>query len=197
MEKITQFLEFSTIHGLYHISTSVRYSRLFWIWVVIGGFSGAGYLIYTAFQNWEQSPISTTIETLPISQITFPNVTVCPPRNSFLNLNYDIMQSQNITLDNNARKELFDYSLDVINDEFYEEIMANLSKVEDPDRFYNWYHGYATDAVFPADITHSMKFVSLNAIFLSFPIGCQFQFQILAHRWLDSSMLHSCSTSCT
>ena len=54
-----------------------------------------------------------------------------------------------------------------------------------------------TDAVFLADITHSMKFVSLNVIFLSFPIGCQFQFQILAHRWLDSSMLHSCSTSCT
>ena len=54
-----------------------------------------------------------------------------------------------------------------------------------------------TDAVFPADRTHSMKFVSLNAIFLSFPIGCQFQFQILADRWLDSSMLHSCSTSCT
>ena len=28
-----------------------------------------------------------------------------------------------------------------------------------------------TDAVFPADITHSMKFVSLKFIFLSFPIG--------------------------
>ena len=29
----------------------------------------------------------------------------------------------------------------------------------------------STDAVFPADITHSMKFVSLKFIFLSFPIG--------------------------
>ena len=28
-----------------------------------------------------------------------------------------------------------------------------------------------TDAVFPADIKHSMKFVSLNVTFHSFPIG--------------------------
>ena len=139
MEKITQFLEFSTIHGLYHISTSVRYSRLFWIWVVIGGFSGAGYLIYTAFQNWEQSPISTTIETLPISQITVPNVTVCPPKTSLLDLNYDIKQSENVTLDNDSRKKLFAFALDVIQEEFYKEMMKNLSKVEDPDRYYNWF----------------------------------------------------------
>ena len=37
---------------------------------------------------------------------------------------------------------------------------------------YYWiYLHTATDAVFLADITHSMKFVSLNVIFLSFPIG--------------------------
>ena len=30
---------------------------------------------------------------------------------------------------------------------------------------------FCTDAVFLADITHPMKFVSLNVIFLSFPIG--------------------------
>ena len=29
----------------------------------------------------------------------------------------------------------------------------------------------STDAVFPADIKHSMKFVSLNVTFHSFPIG--------------------------
>ena len=144
MEHIKTFLDTSTVHGLSRISGTRKLSRLFWILVVISGFIGSVYLIHISFYNWEKSPISTTTETLPISQITFPNVTVCPPRNSFLNLNYDIMLSQNKTLDNKARKELFDYSLDVINDEFYEEIMANLSKVEDPDRFYNWYHGYAT-----------------------------------------------------
>ena len=61
----------------------------------MGGFTGAGYLIAKSFDNWKQSPISTTIETLPISQITFPNVTVCPPKNSVLNLNYDVVESNN------------------------------------------------------------------------------------------------------
>ena len=53
-----------------------------------------GYLIHLAFDNWHQSPISTTIETWPISQITFPNVTICPPKNLFLNLNYNILQAK-------------------------------------------------------------------------------------------------------
>ena len=87
VEDIKQFFELSTIHGLQYFSIVRKWSRLFWILVVFGGFTGAGYLINESFNNWKQSPISTTIETVPISQITFPNVTVCPPRNLFLNLN--------------------------------------------------------------------------------------------------------------
>ena len=79
--------------------------------VIIGGFSGAGHLIFTSFNNWEQNPISTTIETLPISHITFPNVTVCPPKNLFLNLNYDISKAENITIDEENRKALIEASL--------------------------------------------------------------------------------------
>ena len=142
MEQVKEFLDTSTIHGLSWISSARRWSSLFWILVVIGGFSGAGFLIYESFDNWKKSPITTMIETLPISQITFPNVTVCPPKNSFLNLNYDIKQSENVKLDNKTRHELTDFALDVIQSEFYKEMIANLSKVEDPDRYYNWYHGY-------------------------------------------------------
>ena len=142
MENIKTFFDTSTIHGLSWISGTRRWSRFYWIMIVALGFSGAGYLIYTSFHNWEQSPISTTIETLPISQITFPNITVCPPRNSFLNLNYDFKQSENIDIENKTRKELLDYALNVTQYEFYEEMLNNLSKVEDPDRYYNWFHGH-------------------------------------------------------
>ena len=107
-----------------------------------GGFSGAGYLIYTSFDNWNQSPISTTIETLPISQINFPNVTVCPPKDLFLNLNYDILQSEKVKLDNEKREKLIKDSLMAFQDQFYNEMMTNLSRVVDHDRYYNWYHGY-------------------------------------------------------
>ena len=112
MEHVKEFLDTSTIHGLSWISGTRKWSRYFWILTVILGFSGAGYLIYTSFDNWEQSPISTTIETLPISQIKFPNVTVCPPRNSFLNLNFDLEQSEKIKIDNSSRRKLFDFALD-------------------------------------------------------------------------------------
>ena len=130
MEHIQTFLESSTIHGLSWISSTRRWSRLFWILVVIGGFSGAGYLIYSSFDNWEKSPITTTIESLPISKITLPNITVCPPKNSYLNLNPLIMKSEKFKLDGKSRQQVLDYSLDVIQDAFYQEIMKNLSKIK-------------------------------------------------------------------
>ena len=142
MDEIKHFLELSTIHGLYHISAARDYANYFWVFTVLGGFSGAGYLIHTSFYNWEQSPISTTIETLPISQITFPNVTVCPPKQSFLTLNYDIHKSETLIVDEEIRKELFTYAMNLIQDNIQSEIMKNLSKVQNTERYYNWYHGY-------------------------------------------------------
>ena len=72
METIKNFFESSTVHGLNYISTTKKYVRLFWIIVVISGFTGAGVLIYFSFQDWNDNPIKTTIETLPIKiQINF------------------------------------------------------------------------------------------------------------------------------
>ena len=60
------FFESSTIHGLVYIATTKhRLIRLFWILVVIAGFTGAGVMIYQSFQSWADSPVKTTIETLP------------------------------------------------------------------------------------------------------------------------------------
>ena len=142
MKEIRQFLELSTIHGLSHISSSSKYGRLFWIFVVFAGFSGAGYIIYQSFYSWNQSPITTTIETKPISKITFPNVTVCPPKNSILNLNPNFIKSEHTFLNPETRKEMFKFAINAIQQSFYNEMMKNLSKVNDPDRNYNWYHGY-------------------------------------------------------
>ena len=173
MEQIKTFLDTSTIHGLSYISSSRKWSRLFWILVVIGGFSGAGYLIYESFDNWHQSPISTTIETLPISQITFPNVTVCPPKNLFLNLNYDILQAEKVKLDKNKRETLIEASLVVIQDHFHMEIMRNLSKVEDLDRYYNWYHGY-TQIRYPYHTDYNILQYNMNTYATSGNISTQY-----------------------
>ena len=114
MESIRNFLESSTIHGLSYISTTRKYVRVFWILVVIGGFSGAGVLIFTAFQSWADSPVKTTIETHPISEITFPKVTVCPPKNTYTDLNYNLMMTENMTLDNDTKKELTKYAAELL-----------------------------------------------------------------------------------
>ena len=94
MEGFKEFLDSSSIHGISYISSEKRFGRLFWIFIVLIGFTGAFLLIRQSFNDWEENPISTTSETLPMSHITFPNITVCPPRNSYLNMNFDIIQSE-------------------------------------------------------------------------------------------------------
>ena len=140
MEGVRTFLESSTIHGLTYISTTRKYARLFWILVVIGGFVGASFLIKESFDSWSESPIKTTVETLPISEIILPKMTVCPPKNTFTDLNYDLMMTENITLTQEMRDEMFKYAFDVINEDSFSG--NNWTKLHEEDRFYNWYYGY-------------------------------------------------------
>ena len=148
VEHIRLFLESSTIHGLAHISTSRKFVRLFWIIVVIAGFTGAGILINTSFHSWDESPVKTTIETLPIREIDFPKVTVCPPKDTYTNLNYGLSMTKNMALDNDTRKDLANSSVKHLHQNVYANAVKNLSLLEDDDRYYNWYHGY-TDIRIP------------------------------------------------
>ena len=141
MDGFKKFLESSTIHGLGYISTTRRLVKLFWILVVIGGFTGAGVLIYQSFQSWDESPVKTTIETLPITELRLPKVTVCPPKNTFTNLNYDLMMTENMTLDDVERSELTQYAVGLIQESVHKTVMKNLSLIEEQNRYYNWYFG--------------------------------------------------------
>merc|ERR1712155_195363 len=117
MENFRIFLESSTIHGLVYVSTTRKCVKLFWILVVIAGFSGAGYLIYRSFQDWADNPVKTTVAKRPITEITFPKVTVCPPKNTFTELNYDLMKIENFLLDNETINDLMDHFLITLSDE--------------------------------------------------------------------------------
>ena len=141
MEGVRTFLESSTIHGLTHISTTQKYARLFWILVVISGFVGASLLIKESFDFWGESPIKTTVETLPIAEIRFPKVTVCPPKNTFTDLNYDLMMTENMTLTEDMRDEMFKYAVEVLIEDKLSQ--NNWTKLHEEDRYYNWYHGYS------------------------------------------------------
>ena len=140
MEGVKSFLETSTIHGLSHIATGSKLAKLFWIFVVIFGFTGASIIIHQSFQDWAINPITTTIETLPISKIILPKVTVCPPKNTFTKLNHKLLILENITLEKYAREIMTHYVAEQIQNHNFKEAMSNLSQVEDENRYYNWYN---------------------------------------------------------
>ena len=143
MDYIKSFLENSTIHGLFYISTTRKVSRVIWILIVILAFSFAGVMINLSFNNWADNPIKTTIKTQPITKLTLPKVTVCPPKNTFTNLNYDLMLLENMTFDRDTRNELIHYVVEMIQNNAFSEVMSNLSLLEEENRYYNWYHGFS------------------------------------------------------
>ena len=148
MEGVRTFLESSTIHGLSYIATTRKFVRILWILIVIAGFIGAGFIINESFQNWQDSPVTTTIETLPKSQIEFPKVTVCPPKGTFTNLNYDLMMTKNMTLDPSLRENLFNLAMELIIQFQRPDTLTKLNLIDEENRFRNWYYGY-TDMKIP------------------------------------------------
>ena len=130
VKEVKEFLESSTIHGLSYIATNRSLARLFWIFVVTTGFTGAAVMIQQSFSSWADSPISTTIETRPITEIDFPNVTVCPPRNSFTSLYPDLVMARNLTLNETERKSLALLAYYSVYDENLREGLKNSSSID-------------------------------------------------------------------
>ena len=143
MNKVEDFLETSTIHGLIHISRNRKYAKLIWILVVIGGFTLASIMIQESFQTWADDPIKTTIESKSIKELHFPKLTVCPPKKTYTNLNFDIMKVENMTLDNKTRIGLKNIFLDYILNVTHQTVMNKINRIQDSNLYYNWYHGYS------------------------------------------------------
>ena len=103
-----EYLDSSSIHGLAYISSSQNIPlKCFWGCVVLGGVIGAIFIIQESFVLWRNHPIATSTETFPISEATFPRVTVCPPDDSNTVLNYDLMKASNMTISKDVREEMF------------------------------------------------------------------------------------------
>ena len=79
---ICSYFTETTVHGFrYIVEGRDLVERLFWVTVIVTGFVLSGILIQQSFENWEDTPLQTTIETvsLPIEQLDFPAITVCNP----------------------------------------------------------------------------------------------------------------------
>ena len=107
LSEAREFLEVSTIHGLVHISTGkTTLVRVCWALIVITCIFFGTSLISDAFESWEKTPIITTVNTQPIGKVTFPEITICPPRGSDTALNVDLRTALTAELEEPAREEL-------------------------------------------------------------------------------------------
>ena len=112
-----------------YISTTRRFVRVIWLWVVATGFVCSGILISQAFESWAASPISTTIETLPIELAKFPQISVSPPKNTFTNLNYDLSRVENMTYNDSQREEMSQYITQPIYDANFADKYSEVGKL--------------------------------------------------------------------
>jgi hypothetical protein len=144
MAGLSDFLESSTIHGLTYISTSRSLLiKLFWIIVIIIGFVTAGDFIKRSFDSWERSPVSTTIETLPISKAPFPIINVCPPKDTFTSLNFDLMKADNATFDTDIRNDLVVECVQLYQDMEFGEAIFEQTSFKEENKYLNWYLGFS------------------------------------------------------
>ena len=118
MENIRRFLESSTIHGLAYISTENKFAKVFWILAIIQGIYWSILLINEYFLIFEKE----TSERVPIHELTLPKVTVCPPQNTYTDLNYDLKTIENITLDHETRNELAKQAVNLLRNESIKSI---------------------------------------------------------------------------
>ena len=111
---ISDFLESSKIHRLVYISTAKsKTAKAIWVAIVVACFAYAIHMITNSYEEWQESPVSTTITTHPITELEFPTVTVCPPRGSNTALNYLLEKVKDINFTEEERQELLDISREV------------------------------------------------------------------------------------
>ena len=150
--KLKEYFDVSSIHGLGHINSQRWFGKIFWFLVVLGGFVVAGILLQQSFEDWRDNPISTVIETEPILKSKFPDFVVCPPKNTFTNLNLDLMNAEKITLNNEMRESLINLTTEMILDEEFFDVYENENEVFLTNKFKNWYTGFLSATLSTAQV---------------------------------------------
>ena len=120
--------------------------------IVICGFLVAGFLIKDSYSNWIASPIYTTIMTQPIDDLDFPTVTVCPPKDSYTALNYDLMKADNNSLTEGDREQLKDAVFKNIIQPSHANYIKTLLATANPENLRIMYEGFQSTPK-PAEVT--------------------------------------------
>ena len=139
MDILKEFLEATTIHGLYYISTcKSRIAKAGWMVVVALGFAASTFLIHSSFADWAESPVATTITPHSVADLPFPNVTICPPKGLNGALKYDLMKLKNKSLSSEKKEEMLRSVALVFNKEGGQDFVKLISETN----IENVYKGY-------------------------------------------------------
>ena len=78
---VQQYSENTTVHGISYVFEKglPHLERLLWILAVVTGIGLAIYMSLTAYWQWVDNPVLTTIGTTgyPIENVSFPAITIC------------------------------------------------------------------------------------------------------------------------
>ena len=115
MKLLEEFLSTSTIHGTAQISHRANSPLIKGAWVAIVTlcFAFAVFLISSSYTDWNKSPVSSVTTTRPISDLDFPDVTVCPPKGSNTGLNQALEQVTEEKLTPGLRKYFRDTAMEI------------------------------------------------------------------------------------
>ena len=77
--QMKEYLLNSTLHGLRYVAESQHaLERLWWGALTLCSVAACSYLVMGTVQNWLDEPVVTSVSSVPISDMEFPSVSVCP-----------------------------------------------------------------------------------------------------------------------
>ena len=75
----SKFCNSSTVHGTYFWWESrTIIGKFIWVCIVVLGIGSSALIINNSFVAWQTNPVITSVAQIPIEQIPFPSVTICP-----------------------------------------------------------------------------------------------------------------------
>ena len=159
MNLFKEFLETSTVHGLVYISKAKSiWAKIFWALLVVASFSLAIVLICNSFEGWSEKPVSSVISTRAIKDLNFPNVTICPPKNTNTALNYDLVQL-NVIFTASMREKVEEEVDSTFFETDIKEYMKTLLHITNENNLRAVYNGFQT---IPVPLGHSGFQVKLS-----------------------------------
>ena len=80
--------------------------------------------------KWQENPIATSITTHPIDDLDFPNVTICPPKNSNTALYHDLVKAGNRSLSEDDRRTLRKTAYEIFIEATHKEYAKTMSATQ-------------------------------------------------------------------